>query len=122
MSSMSKAAISIFVFGVYLATGSVFLMLAPNLACQILALDQPEGVWVRITGMFFAILAYYCVSAAREEETAFMRWSVRTRPTTLAFLAVCVAAQIVKPIILIFGVVDVAAAIWTAHALRAACA
>ena len=119
MGSMSKAAISIFVFGMYLATGSVFLMMAPDFACQVLSLDQPEGVWVRITGMFFAILAYYCICAAREEETAFMRWSVRTRPTTLVFLAVCVVTQLVTPIILIFGAVDVAAAIWTAQALRA---
>ena len=119
MDSMSKAAISIFVFGVYLAIGGVFLTLAPNFACRVLTLDQPEGVWVRITGMFFGLFAYYCVRAAREEETAFMRWSVCARPTTLVFLATCVAAQLVKPIILLFGIVDVTAAIWTALALRA---
>ncbi len=119
MDSMSKAAISIFVFGVYLAIGSFFLTLVPNFACRVLTLDQPEGVWVRITGMFFGLFAYYCVRAACEEETAFMRWSVCTRPTTLVFLATCVAAQLVKPIILLFGLVDVAAAVWTAVALRA---
>ncbi len=119
MRAMSRAAVSLLAFGLYLAGGGLLLMVAPALVCRVLTLDAPQGVWVRITGMFFAILAYYCICAAREEQTAFMRWSVRTRPTTLVFLAACVATQVVQPIILLFGVIDVAAAVWTALALRA---
>ena len=115
---MSKAAVSIFAFGLYLATGGVLLVVAPGFVCRLLVLDEPQGLWVRITGGLLGILAYYCICAAREEATAFIRWSVRTRPTTLFFLAACVATNIATPPILILGVIDVAATIWTALALR----
>ena len=116
---MSKAAISILVFGIYLAIGGFLLVGAPAFVCQMLTLDAPQGVWVRMTGMFFCILAFYCVCAASQEATAFIRWSVYTRPTTLLFLGAFVAAKLVQPVILIFGVIDVAASLWTAFALRA---
>ena len=116
---MSNAAMSILVFGIYLATGGVLLVCAPACVCRMLALDAPQGVWVRITGMFFCIVAYYCVRAAWQEGTAFIRWSVHTRPTTLLFLGAFVAMKLVQPVILVFGVIDVAASLWTALALRA---
>jgi hypothetical protein len=117
--SMSKAAVSILAFGIYLATGGFLLAVAPGLVCRLLALAEPPGLWMRIAGGLCGILAYYCIRAAREEEMAFIRWSVKTRPTTLVFLAVCVAANVAPPTILILGVIDVAATIWTALALRA---
>lgn len=116
---MSKAAVSMLVFGSYLATGGFLLVVAPDFVCRLLALDEPPGLWVRMTGGLFGILAYYCVRAAREEETAFMRWSMCTRPTTIFFLVVCVAAKLAQPLILVLGMIDVAATIWTALALRA---
>lgn len=107
------------VFGIYLATGGLLLVWIPAFVCQMLTLDAPQGVWVRITGMLFCILAYYCVCAASQEATAFIRWSVYSRPTTLLFLGAFAAAKLVQPVILIFGVIDVAASLWTALALRA---
>ena len=116
---MSKAAISMLAFGIYLATGGLLLVFTPAFVCRILTLDAPQGVWVRITGMFFCILAYYSVCAASQDATAFIRLSVYARPTTLLFLGAFVAAKLVQPVILIFGVIDVAASLWTALALRA---
>ena len=83
---MSRAAISIFVFGAYLCAGGVALLATPNQVCRLLAMARPEGPWIRITGMLFLILAFYCWRAAREENLSFIRWSVYTRPTTVLFL------------------------------------
>lgn len=119
MQRMSNAAKSMAAFGIYLAIGGVLLVFTPAFVCQMLSLDPPRGVWIRISGMFFCILSFYCLAAASREETAFIRLSVYARPTTLLFLGAFVIAQLVQPVILIFGVIDVAASLWTAHALRA---
>jgi hypothetical protein len=116
---MSAAAWSMLVFGVYLAGGGAALLFLPERVCRFLVLPPDGGFWVRLNGMFFWILAYYCLRAAREEGTAFMRWSVRTRPTTLVFELVFVAMGLLGPMILLFGMVDALAALWTALALAA---
>jgi hypothetical protein len=116
---MSKAAVSMLAFGIYLAIGGFLLVLFPEFVCQLFALDQPQGVWVRLTGMFFCILAFYSIVAARREMTAFIRLTVYARPATLVFLGGFVVAGLTQPVMLIFGAVDVAASFWTALALQA---
>lgn len=115
---MSRAAVSILAFGIYLFGGGLVLLLVPGALCDALGLEAPGEPWARISGMFFWILAYYCVRAALDEERSFMRWSLRTRPTTFVFLSAFVAFGLVRPVLLAFGVVDLAATLWTALALR----
>jgi hypothetical protein len=115
---VSRAAVSILAFGAYLASGGILLVLFPTQICRILSISPPEGAWIRMTGMFFLILAFYCWRAAKEEERSFMRWSLYTRPTTILFLAWFVASGWIEPIVLVFGVVDLLATAWTLAALR----
>jgi hypothetical protein len=116
---MSAAARSILAFGVYLAAGGLLLLFAPGLVRRLLGMRAAgETVWVRLCGMFFLDLAYYCIKAAQNEHLMFIRWSVFTRPFTLVFLAVFVGFGMVRPIILVLGFIDVLASLWTALALR----
>ena len=79
---MSPAALSVLVFGVYLASGGLLLLLVPEGLCRCLGLSPPgDPLWVRLSGMFFLDLAFYCVKAAIDENEAFIRWSVTTRPS-----------------------------------------
>jgi hypothetical protein len=110
---VSGAAISTLAFGAYLCSGGLLLLLAPNQVCRLLSMAPPQGAWIRIVGMLFLILAFYCWRAAREENIPFIRWTVYTRPTTILFLLWFVARGWIEPVVLIFGVVDVAATIWT---------
>lgn len=116
---MSRAALSILAFGIYLASTGLLLIAIPRTLCRILSIVAPEGAWLRIIGMLLLILGFYCWRAAAEENTSFMRWSLFTRPTTMLFLAWFVAAGWIEAVILVFGVVDVAATAWTFSALRA---
>jgi hypothetical protein len=115
---MSPAAVSVLAFGLYLAGGGILLVLVPGWLCGTLGLRSPDPFWVRLSGMFFLDLAFYCVRAARAEWTAFFRWSVFTRPVTLPFLAVVVACGRENASILVFGFIDVLAAAWTLVALH----
>lgn len=116
---MSAAARSVFAFGVYLASGGLLLVFAPERVCRLLALRPPGGTfWMRLCGMFFLDLAYYCVRAARSENAMFIRWSTYTRPWTLVFLSAFAACGLVEPIVVTFGLVDVLATLWTVLELR----
>lgn len=115
-----RAALSVFVFGVYLALGGTALLLTPSVAGHLAGLPSTgDGVWARLCGMFFLYSAFYCFAASASGREEFLRWSVVTRSCTLAFLAAFVLAGGVTPALLCFGVIDLAAAAWTLLALRA---
>src|SRR3954466_7007014 len=115
---MTPSAISILGFGIYLATGGVMLLLVPHELCSVLDLRPPgDTMWVRLSGMFFLYLAFYCIKAGLNEQRSFILWSVKTRPWTLAFLGAFVALGLENPGILVFGVIDVLATLWTLYAL-----
>ena len=116
---MSRAAMSMFVFGIYLFALGAILLIAPNVLLGIFGLEPATDVFVRIVGMLVVFLGYYYVSAARGEVVPFMRWSVRARPLVIVFFIAFVALGWSKPQLILFGAVDLAAAIWTHLALRA---
>ena len=119
---MSRPAVSILAFGVYLAGGGVLLVLMPREVCSLLHLRPPgDTMWVRLCGAFFLDLAFYCIQAARSDQRTFMRWSVKTRPLSIMFLVAFVAGGLENPSILIFGVIDLLATLWTVLALRTPC-
>ena len=62
---MSPPAISILGFGLYLATGGLLFVLVPEESCRLLHLRPPgDTMWVRLSGLFFLDLAFYCIQAA----------------------------------------------------------
>lgn len=117
---MSKAAISIFCFGIYLILLGIVLVVVPNVLLAIFGIAATSEVWVRVVGMLVLILGYYYIRSARDEEgmTKFFRWTVHTRSSVIVFFIIFVVLGFVKPILILFGVIDLAAAIWTGVTLR----
>lgn len=115
---MSRGARSLLVFGVYLVALGVFLLIAPNTLITLFGLPESQDVWIRVVGMLVTLLAYYDIQAARKEATDFFRWSVVARGTVIVFFAGFVIANLAKPILLLFGGIDLAGAAWTYLALR----
>ena len=62
---MSRAARSLFAFGVYLVGLGLLLLFVPNLILQFFAVRPTNEVWIRINGMFVLCLAFFYVQAAR---------------------------------------------------------
>jgi len=116
---MSRAAVSVFVFGIYLTILGGGLLVAPNSVIGVFGLPPTREVWIAVMAMLLLILGSYYLLAARTGLTAFFRWTVPLRASVILFFGAFVAAGLVAPVLLLFGVIDVAGASWTWLALQA---
>ncbi len=115
---MSRAARSLFVFGIYLCGLGLILLLVPNLILQFFGLPPTDEVWIRINGMFVLCPSFYYVLAARSELTIFIRWTVWARIAVIYYFAAFVLLISAPKVLLLFGLIDLASAIWTWLALK----
>lgn len=116
---MSKSAFSLRIFSIYMfALGSV-LVAAPNLLLSFFGFPETQEVWIRVVGMLVLIIGYLDFMASGCELLAFFRWSVPARLSVPVFFVAFVALGLAPPVLLLFGAIDLAAAIWTAVCLRA---
>lgn len=116
---MSRAAITVFVFGCYILINAVILLTAPNLMLSTLGLEPTREPWLRLLGLMTLALSAYYIQAAREGMTGFFRLTVWGRAIILVGTIVLASAGLVPLVIVTFGVIDGAGAVWTATALRA---
>jgi hypothetical protein len=115
---MTRSARTVFVFGIYLAVLGIGLLVAPGPVLAPFGLPTPQEVWVRVGGMVIAFLGVYYVLAAKHGLRAFLAWTVATRAGVIVVFAVLVASGQGPAALLLFGVVDLAGALWTWAALR----
>ena len=115
---MSKSATSVLVFGMYLVLLALGLLIIPNTILRLFGNPPTTEVWVRIVGMLLLGLAYYYIQTARMELKPFFRLSVHARAMVIVFAVIFVLFDLTAPSMILLGVVDLLAAIWTALALR----
>lgn len=115
---MSRAAKSLFVFGIYLCGLGAALLLVPNLLLQVFGVAPTKEVWIRVVGMLVLCLSFYYVRAARSELTTFIRWTVWTRAAVIVYFTAFVLWVGAPKALLLFGLIDLLAAVWTRLALN----
>lgn len=115
---MSKTAVSILVFGLYLMLVGPVLVLVPNLLLALFAIPETSEVWIRVLGVVATVLGYYYVEAARHELTAFFRATVPARLIVLVCFSVFVLMKLTAPTLIVFGLIDALGALWTALTLK----
>jgi hypothetical protein len=115
---MSQAAKSLLVFGIYLCGLGLILLLVPNLILRVFGVPTTNEVWIRINGMLVICLSFYYVQAARSELTSFIRWTVWARVAVIFYFVAFVLLVAAPKALLLFGVIDLVAAVWTWLALK----
>ena len=115
---MSRAAKSLFVFGVYLCGLGLALLLVPNLLLRVFRAPLTHEVWIRINGMFILCLSFFYLQAARHELTVFIRWTAWARIAVIFFLSAFVLLVSAPKPLLLFGLIDLLSGIWTLVALK----
>ena len=115
---MTAPATTIRVFAIYLLGAAGVLMLAPNLMLNLLGAPPALDVWVRMTGMVAAIIGYYYLRAAAIDLRPLFVWSVHARLAVPLVIGAFIVAGLAAPALMLFGVIDALAALWTWSALR----
>jgi hypothetical protein len=115
---MSRAARSLFVFGLYLCGLGAVLLLSPNFLLHLFGAPPTNEVWIRINGMFIVCLAFFYIQAARHGLTLFIRWTVWARIAVIFYLTAFVILLGAPKALLLFGLVDLLSAAWTFMALK----
>jgi hypothetical protein len=116
---LTRPARSIFAFGIYVSLLGMALAVAPDLVIAPFGFAHAQEPWIRVLGVVAMTLGAYYIAAAREEATAFFRWTVWGRAFVFVGFTVLVMARVAAPPLILFGAVDAAGAVWTALELRA---
>jgi hypothetical protein len=105
-------------FGYYLYIVAATLVFAPNFMLNTLQVPETTEAWIRVVGILVACLAvyYHRMGAAGSEEFAVT--STYVRIFVLVAFAALWAAGIGPWQLIIFGVVDTLAAVWTMSCLK----
>ena len=110
---MSKSAISVMVFGIYLALIGLMLLLVPNTLIIPFGIEAATEVWIRLSGILLMAIAVYYILGAKHELVVIMKATAFIRSTIIFFFTAFALFELVSPNIIIFSVVDLLGGIWT---------
>ena len=115
---MSRAAKSVFAWGIYmLAMGTTFLLI-PNAVLPLFGFPPTDEIWIRGMAMLAVALGYFYIQAARHELLQFFRWKVHGHIFGVICMGMFVILKLGPPMLLLFASADLLAAVWTGLALR----
>lgn len=102
----------------YLFPLSLLLLAVPNFLLNMFMLPTTEEVWIRVVGMLVFFLGVIYYQAAKQELHGLYKYFAYNRIGVLLFFIVFVALGWSKWPLILFGVIDAAAALWTLSALK----
>jgi hypothetical protein len=115
---MTRAAKSIFTWGVLMLLFGAGYLLAPNFFLPLFGFSQTAEVWIRVMGLLIAILGGYYLYCARHNDVIFFRATVSGRIAFALGLVALVLLDVSKSALLILAATDTCGAIWTWRALK----
>jgi len=115
---MRSSATTVLVFSFYLYLLGLALVVAPNALLGAFRIEETHEVWIRVVGVLALVLAYFYSHAARRDLREFFRWTIIARTGVLLFFVCFVLVGMAPPVLILFGLIDGVAAVWTAVALR----
>lgn len=114
---MSKATFSARVFAVYVFAVTTVLVVAPNALLSLFGIAATSEVWIRVAGVLGFNIGIYAWVGARHRP--FLEASVYTRALVCVAFVAFVLLGFASPLLVLFGLVDLAGGIWTWLALKA---
>jgi hypothetical protein len=115
---MVTPAVTLRVFSWYLFVLAAALILVPNHLLGLFGIPATTDVWIRVVGMLVGCLAFYYLRASQAALETFIAWTVPARLSVLLFFGAFVALGLAPAALILFGVVDALAALWTWRAFR----
>lgn len=110
---MSRSAISVFVYGIFLAFNGIMLLFVPNALLTPLGIEPTHEVWIRLSGVLLLAISVYYFLAARYEIIVIMKATAFIRFTIIFFFSAFAFLDFVSPNLIIISVIDLLGGIWT---------
>jgi len=116
---MSNAAKSILVFGVYIVIIGFLFLIIPQPFLSLININNPDNLPVRLLGMLLIFYGYFYLRAGFKEHEmhSFYIWTTHTRSCAILFLIFFTIMGWANPLVIFFGIIELAGAIWTHLAL-----
>jgi hypothetical protein len=108
----------VYLFSFYLYVVAATLIVAPNMLLQTLGIPTTTEVWIRVVGVLAACLGYYYMRMGAAGNPAFCLFTVHARIFVCVAFTAFAVLNLVSPMLVGFGLVDLACAAWTWMALR----
>lgn len=115
---MSKTAFTIKAACCYTLAMGLGLILVPNQLMGLFRMPTTSEVWIRVLGVVVLNVGVIYWVAARSEAVALFRASVYVRPMVLLWFAAFALLGLASPVLVLFGVVEAAFALWTWLTMR----
>ncbi len=115
---MTAAAKSVCYFGFYLYAMALSLMVVPNFVLTTLQLPLTSEVWIRVVGVLAACIGYYYHRSGAGNISAFFPHTIPSRLFVFAAFTAFSLLGYVSPLLIVFGAVDAAGALWTYRAIQ----
>ncbi len=110
---MSPAALSVYVFGIYLFVTGLGFTLIPNTLLPLFKFPKTNEPWIRVIGLLVILLGWYYTTSARSDLDPFFWATVVGRFGIFIGFILLVVFKRAKPMLILFGLIDAAAALWT---------
>lgn len=110
---MSKAGLSVFVWGLYLLVVGLSFLLIPNLLLPMIGLATTIEVWVRVIGVLIITLGAYDLLIARNNFTPMILATVPGRIFFGASLIMFYVIGYAGAGLVLFGGLEILGATWT---------
>ena len=115
---MSKSAISVLIFGIYLAINGLLLLFVPNLLLTSLRIEPASEVWIRLSGILLMAIAVYYFLGAKYEIIVVLKATAFIGFTIIIFFTAFVLLELVSPNIIIISAIDFIGGAWTYAMLK----
>ena len=115
---MTPASRSVYYFGFYLLATAVTLTAFPNVLLSLIQVPETTEVWIRLLGVIVFALGLYYVFMAPANNALFNMLTVYVRSSAFVFFLAFVLIGLAPMQMMLFGVVDLACALWTYSAIR----
>ncbi len=115
---MTPASRSVYYFGFYLLATAITLTAFPNVLLSLMQVPETTEVWIRLLGVVVFAVGLYYVFMAPANNALFNTLTVYARCSVFVFFVAFVFIDLAPVQMILFGVVDLAGALWTYSALR----
>lgn len=115
---MTKAAKSLFIFGIYAVLTGLAFVAVPETLISTLHLPAISSGWARAIGLLVLVIGTYDIVSARAESMPLIRASVFVRLGFAVGITLLVIVGQMPISTMPLGAIDAAGAIWTAFALK----